>query len=506
MQLLKTGTDRRSLRSLEGARPFNPCQGDGCVVDGASTPLRRKVERSLKASFMLAAFALLSPAAAHAGTPITQLTACCDALDATSCPTSVEVAGPGSVISPQGTAATVHGVWTLTCEDGAAFFAAARRSAVGAEDGRVMSSFDPAAAACYAAACSLPPRLCVENDAQGVLIVDCATGAPADLAAWSSAQLAQRTPVIVGNRAVGVRIRPPEDPPATRPTTVAASPWTTPPPPPSQPAATAPIATAPSATASSPARTPTTTAPVVRTPVPTERSPSAPTMPSMSTSSARTEPAAPITTRTTTLSAPVEPPRTASPRPVTSTPEPRTTAPSLADTRSPTPSSARSTSAPSPASAPSSPAGTPTRPTDPAVSAFQLPPAPPNPCVPDPKLRDASLEQADLGDEALLRADSGAALGHWRAALLINPCNAHVWSSIGSTLAGHDRAADAERALTTATRLMPTNLRAWTELGRAREALAMWNEAVAAYHEALSLSAGYAPAEEGLRRASRQED
>jgi hypothetical protein len=497
MQLLKTGTDRRSLRPLEGASPFNPCWGEGGVP-----PL------------VLAALMLLSSAAARAGTPITQLTACCDALDATSCPTSVEVAGPGSVISPQGTAATVHGVWTLTCEDGAAFFAAARRSAVGAEDGRVMSSFDPAAAACYAAACSLPPRLCVENDAQGVLIVDCATGAPADLAAWSSPQLAQRTPVIVGNRAVGVRIRPPEDPPATRPTTVAASPWTAPPatpsaaPRPSQPAATAPVAAAPSAIASlPPARTPTTTAPVVRTPAPVERSPSAPTMPSMSTSGGRAEPTAPITTRTTTVSPPVEPARAASPRPVTSTPEPRTTAPSLADTRSPAPSTPRTNSAPSsPGSAPSSPASTPTRPTDPAVSAFQLPPAPPNPCVPDPKLRDASLEQADLGDEALLRADSGAALGHWRAALLINPCNAHVWSSIGSTLAGNDRAADAERALTTATRLMPTNLRAWTELGRAREALAMWNEAVAAYHEALSLSAGYAPAEEGLRRASRQEE
>lgn len=122
--------------------------------------------------------------------------------------------------------------------------------------------------------------------------------------------------------------------------------------------------------------------------------------------------------------------------------------------------------------------------------------------MPDPKLRDASLEQSDLGDEAILRSDAKAALGHWRAALMVNPCNAHVWSSIGTTLLDHQRAGDGEQALETAVRLMPTNLRAWAELGRAREALGLWEEAVTAYHEALNINASYAPAEAGLRRAS----
>jgi tetratricopeptide (TPR) repeat protein len=137
------------------------------------------------------------------------------------------------------------------------------------------------------------------------------------------------------------------------------------------------------------------------------------------------------------------------------------------------------------------------------LDSFSLPADPPSPCVPVASLRDASLTQTDLGDEARVAGDISAALGHYRAALAVDACNAYAWSAVGSMLLEQGSEEDAEHALRVSTRIMPGSARAWTELGRARELLGRYPDAISAFHEALVRQGDYAPAEEGLRRVSR---
>lgn len=137
-----------------------------------------------------------------------------------------------------------------------------------------------------------------------------------------------------------------------------------------------------------------------------------------------------------------------------------------------------------------------------AVGAFTLPDAPPDPCPPASSRRDAGAAQVDLGDEQRVAGDLDAALGHYRAALAVDTCNGHAWGAIGSLLMEGGRTEDAERALAYGARLVPQNVRAWTELGRARETLGRVEGAIAAYHEALSRQDDYAPAAAGLRRVT----
>jgi cytochrome c-type biogenesis protein CcmH/NrfG len=123
--------------------------------------------------------------------------------------------------------------------------------------------------------------------------------------------------------------------------------------------------------------------------------------------------------------------------------------------------------------------------------------------VPDAALKTTSDEQSDLGDEARVSGDTLGALGHWRASITVNPCNAHAWASIGSTLIDNARPADGALAYEAATTLLPKNPRFWLELGRAREGTGAWSDAVVAYQEALYLQDGLTAAAEGLRRAAR---
>ena len=114
------------------------------------------------------------------------------------------------------------------------------------------------------------------------------------------------------------------------------------------------------------------------------------------------------------------------------------------------------------------------------------------------------MEQADLGDEAMILSDAQNALGHWRAAVTINVCNAPAWANIGSTLVDHGRPDAGEQALAAATRLSPKSARSWSELGRAEEALGAWERAVDAYQQALLLQPDLRSAVDGLRRAGRE--
>lgn len=148
------------------------------------------------------------------------------------------------------------------------------------------------------------------------------------------------------------------------------------------------------------------------------------------------------------------------------------------------------------------PAPTP-RPSVANLDDFTLPTDPPSPCVPVPGLRDASLTQTDLGDEARVASDIAGALGHYRAALAVDACNAYAWSAVGSMLLEQGLEEHAEHALRVSTRIMPGSPHTWTELGRARELLGRYPDAISAFHEALVRQGDYAPAEEGLRRVSR---
>jgi tetratricopeptide (TPR) repeat protein len=138
------------------------------------------------------------------------------------------------------------------------------------------------------------------------------------------------------------------------------------------------------------------------------------------------------------------------------------------------------------------------------VFQFPMPNTPPGTCVPNPALRAPSIEQADLGDEAMMARDYEAALGHWRAAVTINPCNDVAWANIGSLLLDGGAVAKADQALMTATRLQRGNVRAWTELGRSKEKQGQQDAAVTAYREALAVDPDYEPAALGLSRTLRK--
>jgi cytochrome c-type biogenesis protein CcmH/NrfG len=139
-----------------------------------------------------------------------------------------------------------------------------------------------------------------------------------------------------------------------------------------------------------------------------------------------------------------------------------------------------------------------------AAPDLSLPALPPQPCVPQPALRAASSAQVDLGDEARVAGDMVRSAGHYRAALVVDACNAFAWAGLGQALLGADSPQSAVLALETATRLMPNHFRAWTQLGEAREALGLVPLAISAYQEALVLRGDYEPAADGLQRVVRQ--
>ncbi len=135
---------------------------------------------------------------------------CCAELNAGLCPNFLEIIGPTSSTSTParsndaGVQATeVRGIWALTCEDGAAWFpAATRHTAPGALEGDVLTPISATAAECFAAACSLPARLCVRHVHGRTQVVGCDTGGPAELSAWEDTRLTPTSAVVAGNRVV----------------------------------------------------------------------------------------------------------------------------------------------------------------------------------------------------------------------------------------------------------------------------------------------------------------
>lgn len=124
-------------------------------------------------------------------------------------------------------------------------------------------------------------------------------------------------------------------------------------------------------------------------------------------------------------------------------------------------------------------------------------------CATSADARAASVDQAGLGDEAMLIPDVTRAFGHWRVAIVIDGCNAEAWASLGVGLQGAGQIDAGVLALQTATRLAPHNHRLWTELGRAHERQQAWPLAIAAYQSALMLRDADMVAAAGLARAGR---
>ncbi len=140
-------------------------------------------------------------------------------------------------------------------------------------------------------------------------------------------------------------------------------------------------------------------------------------------------------------------------------------------------------------------------PRDPAVAGFRVPAAPPDPCRTNFSVRDASNQQVDEGNAAIITADLSLALKKYRAAITINHCNAYAWAAMGELLVNLGAPEQAVPVLTVATRLMPRHHIAWANLGRASEDTGDLQSAESAYDRALEIQPGHAPAKEGLERA-----
>ncbi len=160
------------------------------------------------------------------------------------------------------------------------------------------------------------------------------------------------------------------------------------------------------------------------------------------------------------------------------------------------------TNAPAPVVAPTAGPGRPTaapgRPM-PGVDP-NVPPAPPDPCIPASALRQPSNDQVDKGNESIVGGDFAEAVNRYRAAITINKCNAFAWTALGDALLQSGYQPQARTALEHATRLMPSNFHAWTSLGRSREQTGDRSAAAAAYRQALDARPDHAPAAEGLAR------
>lgn len=178
-------------------------------------------------------------------------------------------------------------------------------------------------------------------------------------------------------------------------------------------------------------------------------------------------------------------------------PSASTAAPRPAPASDPPPTPASAAPRPAPAAAPRPEPAATLSPKD-----LEIPDPPPDPCVTRSTLRQPSNQQVDLGNEAMIHGDRAAALGHYRAAIAVNRCNAFAWASLGDALLGAGGPEAALEALASATTLMPTHFQAWTSRGRAAEALGRYADAAEAYGEALASRPGFGPAEAGLARTT----
>jgi hypothetical protein len=153
---------------------------------------------------MFVALALAVAAPARAGNA--SYAACCAAMGETSCPVDLVVTGPGTAVTNEAGAVRLSGVWQSTCERGPGFEQSQTYALQSAPPtGTILTALGPGAAACWDAACAMPPGLCVRAYVGTSRIVDCATGAAPDASAWTLPPAAASVAVVVDGRVVKAR-------------------------------------------------------------------------------------------------------------------------------------------------------------------------------------------------------------------------------------------------------------------------------------------------------------
>lgn len=105
-------------------------------------------------------------------------------------------------------------------------------------------------------------------------------------------------------------------------------------------------------------------------------------------------------------------------------------------------------------------------------------------------------------DDLRISGDNAGALARFRAALSVDRCNAYGWLGLGQAALSLSRPDLGVRALSNATLLLPRHYGAWTELGKAYEALGDRPQAQNAYARALGLNPEYPDAVAGARRVA----
>lgn len=107
-------------------------------------------------------------------------------------------------------------------------------------------------------------------------------------------------------------------------------------------------------------------------------------------------------------------------------------------------------------------------------------------------------------DDLRIAGDNAGALARFRAALSVDRCNAYGWLGLGQAALALSRADLAVRALKNATLLLPRHYGAWTELGKAYEALGQRTTASEAFQQALAINPDYTDAQAGAKRIAGQ--
>jgi len=130
-----------------------------------------------------------------------------------------------------------------------------------------------------------------------------------------------------------------------------------------------------------------------------------------------------------------------------------------------------------------------------------LPADPPAECYASEGARGVEARaQVMSGDDKRVAGDSAGAVAAYRAAVSLDPCSAYGWLGMGQSALALSRPDIAVRALRNTTRLMPTHYGAWSDLGRAYEAIGQPTLAHDAYEEALERQPNLPEANAGWRR------
>ena len=132
------------------------------------------------------------------------LDACCAAVGAGACPSSLTVVGPATqqTTSPQGT--TLRGLYVVTCDVGPVWMAEALQTTVTTyPSGTVLTPMLTNAAACFDVSCRLPEGSCLQAEGSRIYVSDCQTSGPMSDQAWSRPARPDKAAVVVNGRVLG---------------------------------------------------------------------------------------------------------------------------------------------------------------------------------------------------------------------------------------------------------------------------------------------------------------